>query len=178
MFIVPPAFWTVRTRVGTLTVAFVLVEVLSSRALLPYTQTVTDVFAVCPAFLANRLILGACTFAGVVVVQPACGAVGTRVRALAVAVLGVEVLSLGAVGPLTDTVTCVRVVFPAFLAGGLVLGAGALAGMLIVPPAFGAVGTRVGTLTVALLSIVILSFGAIFPVTDATTCGWAVLPPL
>ena len=50
--------------------------------------------------------------------------------------------------------------------------------MLIVPPAFGAVRTRVGALTVALFSIVILSFGAIFPVTDATTCGWAVLPPL
>ena len=107
MFIVPPAFGTVRTRVGALTVAFLLVEVLSSRAFLPYTQTVTDVFAVCPAFLAYWLILGAGTFACVLVIPPAFGTVRTRVGALTVAVFGVEVLSLGAVGPLADTVASV-----------------------------------------------------------------------
>ena len=107
MIVVPPAFGTVGTRVGAFAMAFLGVEILSLGALLSGTDAATCVRVVCPAFLAYWLILGAGTFAGVVIIQPACGAVGTRIGALTVAFLLVEVLSFGAVGPLADTVTSV-----------------------------------------------------------------------
>ena len=94
---------------------------------------------------------------------------GTRVGALAIAVLSVEVLSLGAVFPLAFTTTGVWAVLVSIIAGRLFLWADTFACVLVVDLALGTFGTGRGALAFAVVVAEVLSFRAVFLDADTAT---------